>query len=428
MFVNSVSISNNFLHSNSLYQKRQVNTFSKPHKTDQVSFSGGLNPEMLKNQLRILLTQDIWAEKLSVKMPETRLEKEVLLEVLQNRLKLDRFARLSNERATIKGDISYLNDLLEKDPLNPNIPKLRQELVRRGNIESVLKTLDKQIDMEGKKNKPALDYFKNIEKIEEEYIDKRLVRFPQMEKFWFKIKRNNINKNGQYSTKELIDIIAEDKAPVAVSKNIAKPLSKKDLMVKAEKEYEQYLRENIDIYESRMNHNDDARNGRKFVQELNMATIKKYPGIEKSLQKMYESVESRYSHKINRLVDIDIYPIGEIWNDMRLVETDMKKVIKDIVFIKQQLKTCPDNKVFNETLKAWEKTLEELKQDWIKGMKYSLKYEDMNRQRFSDAGRLSEYEYLAGENKTIKKHKAALELYRKNNDNIPDESWANILS
>ena len=61
MFVNSVSISNNFLHSNSLYQKRQVNTFSKPHKTDQVSFSGGLNPEMLKNQLRILLTQDIWS-------------------------------------------------------------------------------------------------------------------------------------------------------------------------------------------------------------------------------------------------------------------------------------------------------------------------------------------------------------------------------
>ena len=427
MFVNSVSIAQDSLYSKGISSKRQVNTFSKPYKADQVSFSG-LKPEVLKNQLRIFLTQDIWANRLNVKMPETPIEKEVILEVLQNRLKLDRFARLSNERATIKGDISYLNDLLEKDPLNPNIPKLRQELIRRGNIDSVLKTLDKQIDLEEKKNKSALDYFKNIEKIEEEYINKRLMKPQKMEKFWYKVKGNNINKNGQYSTKELIDIISNEKAPIEASKTVLKPLSKKDLMVKVEKDYEQYLRENIDIYERRLNHHDDARKGRKFVQDLNMVSIKKYPGIEKPLQKIYESVESRYAYKIDRLVDIDIYPIGEIWNDMHLVEKDMKKVFKDITYIKEQLKTSPDNKVFNETLNAWEKTLEELKQDWIKGMKYSLKYEDMNRQRFSDAGRLSEYEYLAGENKTIKKHKAALELYRKNNDNIPDESWANILS
>ena len=46
------------------------------------TFKGGPNPTIAKNQMRILLTQDIWAPKLKIKKPESPLEKEVLLEVL----------------------------------------------------------------------------------------------------------------------------------------------------------------------------------------------------------------------------------------------------------------------------------------------------------------------------------------------------------
>ena len=79
MFINSVWGSSNF-----------------PAKN--YTFKGGPKPEILRNQLKVLLTQDIWAQNLKVKAPETALEKEVLLEILQNRLRLDRFARLSNQR------------------------------------------------------------------------------------------------------------------------------------------------------------------------------------------------------------------------------------------------------------------------------------------------------------------------------------------
>lgn len=103
MLIHPISNSQN-LYSRKLYN--QNNSVSpqvyKNFGIDKVSFNGGLKPEVLKNQLKILLTQDIWAEKLKVKMPETPLEKEVLLEVLQNRLKLDRFSRLTNEKLKIK--------------------------------------------------------------------------------------------------------------------------------------------------------------------------------------------------------------------------------------------------------------------------------------------------------------------------------------
>ena len=426
MLVNSVSMAQNSSYSRGVSKNNYINTVTKPYKADEVSFSG-LNPVVLKNQLKIFLTQDIWAENLKVKMPETPVEKEVILEILQNRQKLDRFTRLSNEKAKLKSKISYINYLIDSDPLNTNLPKLRKEIENRGNIETVFKTLDKQIELESKKNKPALEYFKEIEKLEDEYLDKHLMKPQKMEKFWYKIEKNNINRDNQYSTKELIDIISNGQTSVWAEKVIAKPLSKKELIMQAEKQYEQYLRENIDIYEGRMNHNDDARNGRKLVKEINKNSIKKYPGVEKNLEKLFASIEHRYTYKIDKLIGVDIYPIGEIWKDMRIVETDMKNVIQDIGTLKEQLKVSPDNKVFNEVLNAREKVLEELKQDWIKGMKYSLKYENINRERFSAAGKLPEYEYLAGENKTIKKLKSAMAVFEQNNSTIPDEYWAEIL-
>ena len=147
MFINSVWGSSNF-----------------PAKN--YTFKGGPKPEILRNQFKVLLTQDIWAQNLKVKAPETALEKEVLLEILQNSLRLDRFARLSNQRFKLRTQSSHLNSLLKNNPNHPDIPRLTEELKKHGNLQSTLKTMDKNIEMEAKKNKAALDYFKEIENID----------------------------------------------------------------------------------------------------------------------------------------------------------------------------------------------------------------------------------------------------------------------
>ena len=125
-------------------------------RSKNYTFKGGPKPEILRNQLKVLLTQDIWAQNLKVKAPETALEKEVLLEILQNRLRLDRFARLSNQRFKLRTQSSHLNSLLKNNPNHPDIPRLTEELKKHGNLQSTLKTMDKNIEMEAKKNKAAL--------------------------------------------------------------------------------------------------------------------------------------------------------------------------------------------------------------------------------------------------------------------------------
>ncbi len=428
MFVNAKFFIHNSSYQNGFAQKKQANKFTKPDNDAQFSFSGGINAEVLKNQLRIFLTQDIWAEKLNVKVPESPVEKEVLLEILKNRLKLDRFAKLSNEKATLKGNLSYMNDLLKNNPLDPDLPMLKQEITRKGNINSVLKTLDKQIELERKKNESSWKYFKDIEKIEDEYIQKRLMKTQQMEKFWYKIMRNNINKNGEYSTQELIDIISNDKLPSAASKTVSKTLSKKDLFAKVEKEYEKYLRENVNIYQNDVDQGQVAYNGQQLIQDLNTMVISKYPGIEKQLHKIYKLVEKKYLSKLDRINDVDIYLLNKDFLNVNITERAIRKILKDINYIEEQQKIDPANKVINEELKVLKETFEKLKQNWLNEVKYIVKYENINRQIFSDAGLLQEYEYLVGENKTIKRFKDFYKLYNDNNANVSQEVWINMIS
>lgn len=394
-----------------------------------VNFKGGPNQEILKNQLKILLTQDIWAEKLKVKMPETPLEKDVLLEILKNRLNLDRFTRLTNEKFRLKALLSHFNSLSEKNPSHPDLPQLRQEIEKRGNLESVFKTLDKNIELERKKNQSAIDFFKDIEELEKEYLEKRLVKPSGMEKFWFKIKKQNINTDERYSTKELIDIVSNGTAQEV--KNTAQVatqrLSKKQVLLQIEKEYEQMLREEIDVYEGRLNHNDDAQRLRKAIFSEKVLKLSKIYNFEKIVPKLFEKVEQKYTHKVDRLMGIDIYPIGEIWEDMLRVETNIKTLMNEIKSLKEQIAQKPNS---NELKESLTKKLEEIKaekEDWIKGLKYSVKYEKINRARMNNAGRLPEYDYLTCENKTIKKHKAIFEILKKNNDTIPEDSWTEII-
>ena len=429
MFINSISKNSglyvNKSRSNQQIQKQQL---LKTNANNTVSFKGGVNTEVLKNQLRIYLTQDIWAEKLNVKMPESPLEKEVLLEILNNRLKLDRFVRLSNEKLKIKTLISRINRLLEQDPSNPELPELTKKLENKGNLETVFKNIDKNIEFESKKNKPALDYFEKISEKEEEYLNKHLVKTSAMDKFWHKIKKQDINAEKKYSVKELIDIVSNgniENTSVA-STNVVK-LSKKQILAKIEKDYEQLLRETIDVYSGQTNHNAEARKLRKDALTKNISLMGGDKNLQKIVTKVFEKVENKFSYKADRMINVDIYPIGEIWSDMNKVEAEIKKLQKEIENIKNQLSKQSDSIELKKQLFAKEKSLNEHKKEWLKGVKLSIKYEAINRQRMINADRLPEYDFLTGENKTLKRHKEVFKILNNNNDTIPEELWSKFL-
>ncbi len=433
MFVNSVSMCPiAYRRNNTQAQHPITKPILRANYADTVSFSAlSIKPEIRKNQLKILLTQDIWATKLKVKMPESDLEKEVLLEILENRAKLDKFARLTNLKYSIKTKISVLNDLLETNPTSPKVAELRKELEKHGNITSTLKTIDKNIENESKRNKAALDYFKRIEELSDTYWENKLVKPNMMDKFLKQIEKNNINTDEKYSTRELIEIIKSGKLPDAVEPvqvTKATPiLSKKQLIPEIAKQYEQILRETVDVYSGQYSHHADASFARKRVNEIFAESIQKYPEIQKQLSKTFASVEAKYMHKVNQLGGTDIYPIGEIWADMKRVATSMKQHAQELTKLKAELAQKPRSIKLRKAVAEKEALLREERADWLKGVQYSLKYETINQTRMKEAGKLSEYLYLTSENKTIKKHKEVLEIYNRNNQTIPEDMWNEIL-
>jgi len=439
MFINAVSYSANLY---AQKQSQKTNAFKnlKNHSaSEQIAFrkAPATNPEIMRNQFKILLTMDIFAPKLKVKMPETPLEKEVLLEVLQYRQKLEKYTRLNNERFRLKNLIGYINSLRKDNPSHPDLPILQEKLNKNGNIETVMNNLDKQIDLETKKNKHALEYFDNIAKLEDEYLANRLIKVAAMDKFAHKINKNNLNPDEKYSTKDLIKIITEGVAPAENKpaaqtkpsiKETPQTLTKKEFLMYAQEQYEDLLRTNINLYEGKTNHNQDARNARKIITETNASLIKKFAASTKLLLKLFENAEKKYTFKVDRLANIDIYPIGEIWDDMAKVETSIKNEMQEISALKNKLAKSPHDGKLRSDLKSKEETLEELKTDWIKGLKYSLKYENVNRERMKAAGRLAEYDYLTAKNKVLNKYKTAYDIYKNNNNRIPDENWDTILN
>lgn len=419
MLINSVSYGFSSLNGS------RINRSMLDKNNSNISFNGGIKQEILRNQLKVFLSQDIWAEKLAVKKPETPLEKEVLLEILQNRQKLDRFARLNNEKYRLINEVGYINTLLEKDPENKALPLLMQKLINKGNLESVFRTLDKNIELEVKKNKPAFEYIKNLENLRDEYYSRHLVNDNKMTKVWYQIKKNNINVDNKYSTKELIDIISNDK--FQPSQEVAKPLTKKQFLEKASILYEKYLLENVDVYDDFLQNYSDAKRGRKFVSETYNKVINKYPEVKKQLPKIYEAVENKIMHKVDRLIDIDIYPIGDIWKDMKKVESEARFVTGNISKLKTQLEQKPDNLEIKAALKKNEKYLEELKEQWQMGLGASMKLETVNRLRFVSAGKEAEYDYLTAANKNLNKYKDAYDIFQENNNRIPEDKWPEIL-
>lgn len=401
-----------------------ISAASTPKYSNTTSFKKGLNPEVARNQYKILLTQDIWAEKLKVKRPETPVEKEVLLEILQNRMKLDRFARLNNLLARLKTKVDFANNMIENDPDNPDLPELLREINKQGNLDSVYKTLKKQIQMEAAKHKPALDYFKNIDKLESEYLDKRLMKYSRLEKFWYQIEKNNLNPDGKYTTRDLIRIISEENKPEP--KQTA-PLNKKQLLDKMTRQYEDILLESLNIYSKITNHDKEAYDAKKTLAILNLSDLKRFPEITQQVGKMCANIESKITYKAQRLSGLGIYPIGTIMDDMVYMKAEIRKMADNISQLKEQLNKNPNNQEIKTEIINKENKLKKMKESWEKGLELSIEYEQKNRQKMIDNNRIEEYEYLTNKNKVLNKYKEYYQIMKSSDGKLPPSIWNEIL-
>lgn len=391
------------------------NYILKVQQSDKVSFSGGQNIETERNKYRIRLSQDIWAKKLAVKMPANEIEKEVLLEILEHRSRLDKYAQLKNDRAQLVGQISYVNSLLQEDSQNPELPKLIDELKKKGNIISFLNTLDKKIEEQEKRNKVDIAYFREIEKLEDEYLAKKLINYNHLNKFWHEIKNNDINKDGDFTTKELIEIVKTGKTP------------KEQLIENVTNTYEDFLRTYVDVYQMNPNHFRSSQKAQEKVYEIYRDTIEKYPNMKPIFVKTFGQVKDKMLKNVSRVCSVDIYPIGEIWQDMFKAEDELRMMTKNLKDLTQQLREDPSNEELLDKFNKASNELNEQRAEWIKGVKYSVEYEAINRERMRQNNREKEYNYLADKNPVINLHKEVWQAYLDNGNQLPEEYWSKIL-
>ena len=432
MLVNSISLGRD-LYVNRPRQNTSMTSvsYSKNVNTvDTVAFTG-LKPEIVKNQFKILLSQDIWAYRLAVKMPESEVEKEALLELLEHRVQLERFTRLQHEKGEIIIKLAHAEQLAKTNPQSPELQEVLRWLDNKGNLDATLNTLNKQMEQERKRNKPAFEYFEKLRQLEDEYLEKRLVKGQQLEKFWHKIKKGNINVGGQYSTRELIEIIKTGKLPNAVveaTPTVQKITSKKDVFSVMRTEYRRLLRENVNVYATSNNHTPAAKNAQSKLLEMYATELKRF-GIDSGrLDEIFKYVEREFNTQIDNIMDVDIYPLGEHWNQMSSVENKLRALRRDINLLNSRLKSSPDDAKLQAELAEKMSELDLAKKLWITGMRKSVDYEAVNRDMMIDAGKLKQYEYLTGENKILKMHKEALKVCEENDGVLPEEMWGKILS
>ena len=201
---------------------------------------------------------------------------------------------------------------------------------------------------------------------------------------------------------------------------------KKIFIAKIEKQYEQILRQNINIYSGKELKSEDAVKAKTAIYADNADGFNHFPEVQKSLAKIFEGIRNKYMFKVNRIVGIEIFPIGEILKDMHIVEKDLKESLSEIKILKQELKNAPDDMNLKNALNEAEQVFEVHKKDWLMRLEYSMKYEQMNRQRFKDAGLEEEYAYLTDANLLLNKYKKAYKAFEEKKTLTNDELEAAI--
>ena len=393
--------------------------------SDSMSFRGKEKaPEIVRNQLKIYLSQDIFAPKLKVRMPESDTEKEVLLEILTQRLKLDKLTKITNERGNLKNKISEALNLMDKEPQSSKLKTLLDEIKKKGNLDTVFETYSKKIQNETKRNRAALDYFEGINTLEDEYLKNNLISMGKIMRFWKDINRKNINKNGKYSTQDLIDMIS-GKSQVAAEKSVVKkvkPIVNKDVLEKTlAEQYENFLKRNINIYSGKNERLFGfAQMGRDYVKRQNIDALKRFNYTDRQVDKICEEVERMYKYKVSKLYDIDIYPVGIVWNDL-------KKEIPNLKHLDNDLKNAKSSFLESKELIAEkEAKLDKLRKEWLENFIYSMELEEENRGRFAKQHLSDTYSYLMDDNADFKIKKALYSVCKENNNTLPEKYWDGI--
>jgi uncharacterized protein with von Willebrand factor type A (vWA) domain len=144
MYINSINQVRN------IYSNVQNKSRHKS-KNNNVNFQAGPNVAVLENKAKIMASLDIMSRNPKIKLPENEIEKKAVLEVLEQRLKLNKYIRLRDEAREIRSILGKINELIDASKLD-EAKTLLASLDKRGNIDSILKTLDKQIEQEEKRN------------------------------------------------------------------------------------------------------------------------------------------------------------------------------------------------------------------------------------------------------------------------------------
>ncbi len=429
MFLNSTA--NDY--SKNLYTNRSCN----------INFNG-TKPQLHENELKALLSQDIWAPKLKVRMPQSIEEKKVLIEILTKRLELDELVKLTNNKFKLLTDFNYLNSLIKNDPDNSQIPELRESLFKDGDVSTRYNKMDETINILKKQHKTAYDYLVNLGNMSEKLIDNHKITIGKMQKFWDDITKNDINSDGKLSTKEILEKVTnseiEDNIKKKTDTKSAPILTKRNAITSIENNYEQALLESLNIYQPTSNHSSDVKYAKKNSEKFISTILKHFPEIKNQLANIYDRVEKKIMNTVNRLINVErvvdgnivqgvqVHPLDKVWQDMDERVKIAKSAIKEIETIKSELVKRPNDDKLQSELNKQTEILNEAKSDWLELLDYSVRWEVENQEFFNEADRLRDYSYLTSKNHIIKQHRELYNLVKENQNTMPEEKWAEIFA
>jgi len=482
-----------------------------------------LTPQEEKDKLKILLASaaDIFSLNPKFRVPKTLEEKVTALEILKHRLNLDILVKLSHERFNLGKMIDEYNLLVDTDPKSEKCQELGKEIRKKGNLKNYYKMNHRLIEDEKKRQKSSLDYFTEIfggiklkegsskdaiklleqgkaidevytqvNGLEEDFIEQGKIKEEDFDNFERYVRKNNINKEGNYNIRNLIDIIenTEIKGETLKTSNVdkeekvvQKPFSKKEILNIAEKLYEDYLKEAINVFDVEKRHDLKLGLGRKLVSENKYVQnqLKHNDSFKKELMNVCESVDKRFIEHIEDLDLIRPADVSPFWYMAKEMEDSMRECIKDI----NRLKMNKNNLKSEKELKIKEDLLQELKQNWIcymleavvreyaaykamdgihivigdkKDKKNNIKenkiytneyvenkntvlkvnsmndFKDYKLKENEEVKRIANpvrcYRYLTERHKDLNKYNSLFEIYYKNGNSIPEDIWEKILN
>lgn len=289
----------------------------------------------------------------------------------------------------------------------------------------------KKIAVAKSKNIQAIKYFENLDKLEEEYTASKLLKNNELAKFWYQIKKNNINKDHKYSTQELLDIVQGKKAieqteEVQKIKPVTKKITRKDVINELGEKYEQFLRENISIY--LQNFNEANIEGRRIINEYLEKYNVAFPGLKKQLIRTVEDNIRKYNFKVESLGEGQYYQLDERHIELVAGLKLIKNKKAELAKLQKTANKNKDDKKAQAAVTKAEKSLAKFQREWIKALKEGVEAEAANREMFTAKGKGDAYDYLMGKNKNVVTYKKIYALIKENKGKLPEEVWESLIS